>query len=1322
MKTTRSKILILTGVIMFVLSILIFNMAHVSAADTEVYDTKDGKWMYQIVNASKKTVSLVAYCSDDKKDFPQTLNIPSSVVSEKGVKYTVTELGYGYVDYDEVYNDNLFEYCDGDYSEKVKKIVIPSSVQKINQGMFGYGLQATVAFAQNSKCTTIGEYVFSESDITEITIPKLVKKIDNYAFENCEKLKKVSFEKGSQLTSIGCYAFSKCNALTSLKLPSGVTTLGEGFISECDSLTTFEIPAGIKDLDMAAFINSTAIVKFAANSTCIKIYNSLGYFDDSANLGDFVIPASVKEIGNSSFYGAKVTSVKFASGSNCTGIGGSAFSSCSGLTAVTLPAKLTSIGDWAFEDCTKLKSITIPAGVTKIGEYAFAGCSSLTTITMSANSKLTEIPDYFAQNCGKLTAFTVTASIKKIGTEAFSRCRSLASVTFSANSKCSDIGDYAFAGCSALKSIKLPASVTKLESGVFMSCIKLTEIDIEADSIDLPYCDTFATNAYNSDEGAWWGLWSDLGTFSGNIYVNNDDVKYSVSDELWDYQLTDEPVVPQSCIIIRNYTVILEEIDKSHRGKIIASKTVGYNEKFKISDFAPAAPDGYKYEWTLPNRGGLVDPNAAFSRLSKNGYLYILGWLSECTYTVKYDANGGAGKMGAQEEIKYSSDLTLRTNAFSRRGYVFGGWNTSADGTGKAYADGASVSKITNNDEIVLYAQWKKIESFVYYLPYSIKNGKFVCNDYSHTVYSGNVESVMDYDQAVAAASSVGGKTVTDELTYIYMDGENKEQTITKKWSDIAAFEGWNTTDQTDGRVSFRYPGTATESTYRSGQNITIGASVALVPNIVYKKLTISFDGGQAEEDMVDVVSEHGQLASESLQNKLNRDGYEFAGWTVAQMTSGVNESVLIPAVDLNRGGQLDESDVYALYMFADSNLHVTLKPVWSRLETYMIQFKANGGSGSMKQITYICGEKRKLPECTFYRKGYIFAGWSVDGIGPVSYGDGSVISRTAEEGDVQLFAVWNKLNYTLVYDANGGDGYMPNQTVESQSRHTLKTVGYVKEGAEFLEWNTRADGSGTAYPDGGTMIHAALAEGETMTLYAIWNPNIVMLSFNANGGLVSRASKQVQYGEPCGTLPTPKRTGYTFSGWFTRRNGGSQYTADTIVDVDSDIVLYARWESQKYKVSFNANGGKLSGVSTIEVTSGKSIGQLPGAARKGYAFDGWYTSSEGGIKVNTVYKVTGNVTLFAHWKLTTKKIRIVMNVAKIAGAKGYELQYSTSAGFGGAVTLTDRMTNAGSYSREVGNLKAGTTYYFRVRSYAVKRGKKVYGSWSAVQRKTTSK
>ena len=76
MKTTRSKILILTGVIMFVLSILIFNMAHVSAADTEVYDTKDGKWMYQIVNASKKQSVWWRIVLMTKKIFHPLYRIP----------------------------------------------------------------------------------------------------------------------------------------------------------------------------------------------------------------------------------------------------------------------------------------------------------------------------------------------------------------------------------------------------------------------------------------------------------------------------------------------------------------------------------------------------------------------------------------------------------------------------------------------------------------------------------------------------------------------------------------------------------------------------------------------------------------------------------------------------------------------------------------------------------------------------------------------------------------------------------------------------------------------------------------------------------------------------------------------------------------------------------------------------------------------------------------------------------------------------------------------------------------------------------------------
>ncbi len=64
-------------------------------------------------------------------------------------------------------------------------------------------------------------------------------------------------------------------------------------------------------------------------------------------------------------------------GKPVTRIGGSAFSGCSGLTAVSIPGSVTTIGDGAFSGCSGLTSVSIPEGVTEIGYYAFSGCTSL---------------------------------------------------------------------------------------------------------------------------------------------------------------------------------------------------------------------------------------------------------------------------------------------------------------------------------------------------------------------------------------------------------------------------------------------------------------------------------------------------------------------------------------------------------------------------------------------------------------------------------------------------------------------------------------------------------------------------------------------------------------------------------------------------------------------------------------------------------------------------------------------------------------------------------------------------------------------------------
>ncbi|MEE0923522.1 MAG: InlB B-repeat-containing protein [Paludibacteraceae bacterium] len=74
------------------------------------------------------------------------------------------------------------------------------------------------------------------------------------------------------------------------------------------------------------------------------------------------------------------------------------------------------------------------------------------------------------------------------------------------------------------------------------------------------------------------------------------------------------------------------------------------------------------------------------------------------TYTVVFDANGGAGAMESQSFTYGEEAMALTANTFTRTGYTFAEWNTVADGTGTSYGNEQSVQNLTEN--ITLYAQW----------------------------------------------------------------------------------------------------------------------------------------------------------------------------------------------------------------------------------------------------------------------------------------------------------------------------------------------------------------------------------------------------------------------------------------------------------------------------------------------------------------------------------------------------------------------------------------------------------------------------------------
>ena len=140
-------------------------------------------------------------------------------------------------------------------------------------------------------------------------------------------------------------------------------------------------------------------------------------------------------------------------------------------------------------------------------------------------------------------------------------------------------------------------------------------------------------------------------------------------------------------------------------------------------------------------------------------------------------------------------------------------------------------------------------------------------------------------------------------------------------------------------------------------------------------------------------------------------------------------------------------------------------------------------------------------------------------------------------------------------------------------------------------------------------------------------------ITFDANGGIVSQERKLVIQGKTYGDLPVPMREGYTFSGWYTAVNGGTEITSDSTVNITTNQTLFAHWTANDYIITFDANGGSEDLASQL-VTVGEAYGDLPVPTREGYTFDGWHTAVNGGMEItsDSIVNIIADETLFAHW------------------------------------------------------------------------------------------
>ena len=99
-----------------------------------------------------------------------------------------------------------------------------------------------------------------------ITIPATMVEIDNSVFENCRSLQSVTFA-GSDVQTIGDWAFYNCHELQSITIPEGVTEIGKAAFYGCTYLTNLNLPTTVQSIEDNGFALCSKLKKISVSAT-----------------------------------------------------------------------------------------------------------------------------------------------------------------------------------------------------------------------------------------------------------------------------------------------------------------------------------------------------------------------------------------------------------------------------------------------------------------------------------------------------------------------------------------------------------------------------------------------------------------------------------------------------------------------------------------------------------------------------------------------------------------------------------------------------------------------------------------------------------------------------------------------------------------------------------------------------------------------------------------------------------------------------------------------------------------------------------------------
>lgn len=588
------------------------------------------------------------------------------------------------------------------------------------------------------------------------------------------------------------------------------------------------------------------------------------------------------------------------------------------------------------------------------------------------------------------------------------------------------------------------------------------------------------------------------------------------------------------------------------------------------------------------------------------------------SYTVSYDANGGSGAPGSQTKTE-NVTLTLSPVSPRRTGYTFKGWATNKFMPGAQYQPGG---RYTANASVTLYALWDcahtttekqwstgcawkivcktcgaTMSSGITHGPYACGNWTYVnaaqhmrtkeCGrgDYSTVEYANHnasprytpySESRHRTESYCADCGSVIGSTGYEDHTFTSITANGQivstcslcgytkttAQTYTVSYNANGGSNAPASQTKVHGvtltlsstipyRFNYEFLGwsvssSATTATYTAGESYTGNASVTLYAVWKYKPATytVSYDANGGTGAPGRQTKTYGvTLTLTTIQP--TRRNYLFLGWSKDRNATSASYSA---------GGSYTD------------NADVTLYAVWRYdPETYTIRYDANDGTGAPASQTKTYGVPLTLSAIKPMRAGYEFLGWSTDPTTMLTnYAPGE---RYTDEASVTLYAVWRYIpkTYEVKYDANGGGNTPASQTKTEDVTLILTSTIPTRYGYTFRGWATTSTATTATYQAGGSYT-----ANESGTLYAVWEINTYIVSFDANGGSNAPNPQKKTHGQNLIlTVAIPTRPNHVFLGWATDSSATSiVYAPGATYTAEEDVTLYAVWQERNYDFS----------------------------------------------------------------------------------------------------------------------------------------------------------